>query len=302
LIEGVRIQFGPFLLRYERLTTLPSAQPDEHISSNGGSDGSAGSGGEPYPVPQIQYPMGGNDGNGGGGSGILQGYRPTPPSGSSTPAVPPGRPGTKFRQARVGDRVTYRSPVNNGLVAQTKLRAYALELPTERSNWLQYLPAIFSETMVDHNGANHNDFLGRYLMIFETILNPITWIIDNLDLYLSPETAPDIWLEWLSTWFDILLVPELSSERKRDILRQIDWLYLRRGTRMGMQRLLQLYFGVPVEIVESPDQPCEFEVRMPLDQSELALSDDRKSELAQQLIDSQKPGFTVGRLVDTSRQ
>jgi len=69
----------------------------------------------------------------------------------------------------------------------------------EQSTWLQYLPAIYAD----------DEFLGRYLLIFESILNPIIWTIDNFDLYLSPDIAPQAWLQWMASWFDMLLLPEL---------------------------------------------------------------------------------------------
>jgi phage tail-like protein len=174
------------------------------------------------------------------------------------------------------------------------------ELPTERSTWLQYLPAIFSEPIMDFNGFNHNDFIGRYLMIFETVLNPVVWLIDNFDLYLSARTAPESWLTWLAGWFDVWLIPELPEARKRQIVEQLGWLYLRRGTAMGLSRFLELYFGVPVDIVEFDDLPCTFTVRIPLAHSDLPLTPAQKLDLARQLVDGQRPAFTRFEVEDIS--
>lgn len=316
LMKGMDIQFGPFSLRYEGLVTPSLDQPGDYadsVSSNGGSGG----GEWESSVSPAEHPANGGAGGGASGNGErasevegFYGGRPNR-SGSTTPAATsnklrdfrPGASGGAVNpsQPRPNHQIKRPSAVEQRLVSQLKPRPHIVRMPTERSNWLQYLPAIFSEPMSDRNDVNHNDFLGRYLMIFESILNPITSMIDNFDLYLSPETAPDLWLEWLAGWFDILLVPELPPERKREILRQTEWLYLRRGTRQGMRRLLELYFGVSVEIVEFTDRPCEFEVRMALDESDLPLSDDIKGDLARHLIDTQKPGFSTGLLVDTSR-
>lgn len=148
-------------------------------------------------------------------------------------------------------------------------------IPHDRSTWLQYLPAIYGE----------DEFLGRYLLIFESILSPIVWMIDNFDLFLTPEIAPQEWLAWMASWFDILLLPDLPMERQREIVRQIGWLFLRRGTRAGLQRLLELYFGVTPEIVE--DANCHFVVRLPLSQSSIKLGQD----VADRLINAQRPAF-----------
>jgi len=148
-------------------------------------------------------------------------------------------------------------------------------IPYDKSTWLQYLPEIYS----------NDEFLGRYLLIFESILSPIVWMIDNFDLYLTPDIAPPLWLEWMAGWFDLLLLPELAIERQREILRQAGWLFMRRGTRAGLQRLLELYFGVTPEIVETDN--CRFVVRLPLSESASKMG----AEVANRLINSQKPAF-----------
>lgn len=148
-------------------------------------------------------------------------------------------------------------------------------IPQDRSTWLQYLPAIYSD----------DEFLGRYLLIFESLFSPLIWIVDNFDMYLSPEVAPPAWLQWMASWFDLLLLPELPIDRQREIMRQVGWLFMRRGTPAGLQRLLQLYFGVTPEIIE--DDVCHFVVRLPLSESSSSLG----PEVANRLIDSQKPAF-----------
>jgi len=150
-------------------------------------------------------------------------------------------------------------------------------VPQMQSTWLQYLPAIYGQ----------DEFLGRYLLIFESLLSPVTWAIDNFDLYLSPEVAPQAWLEWIASWFDLLLLPELPIDRQREIIRQAGWLFLRRGTKVGLQRLLELYFGVIPEIIEN--DVCRFVVRLPLSESSVKLG----KEVADRLIQSQKPAFAA---------
>jgi phage tail-like protein len=148
-------------------------------------------------------------------------------------------------------------------------------IPTDKSTWLQYLPSIYAD----------DEFLGRYLLIFESILSPITWMIDNFDLFLTPDIAPSEWLRWMAGWFDLLLLPELPIERQRAIMRQAGWLFMRRGTRAGLQRLLELYFGVTPEIDETGD--CRFVVKLALSESKTKMG----AEVANRLINSQKPAF-----------
>ncbi len=154
-------------------------------------------------------------------------------------------------------------------------------IPRDASTWLKYLPSIYSD----------DEYVGRFLLIFESIMAPITWHIDNFDLYLSPNIAGTEWLQWMASWFDVLLVPELPILRQRSILEQMGWLFMRRGTVAGMQRLLELYFGVSVEIIE--DQLCHFVVRVPFSETDPLLSSEK---LIRRLIDSQCPSFAAYRL------
>lgn len=170
------------------------------------------------------------------------------------------------------------------------VKVHMTGIARDGSSWMQYLPAVYA----DHD---RYDFLGRFLLIFESIWSPIIWQIDNFEMYLSPDTAPGEWLQWMASWFDLLLVPELSLERQRLLVRQLGWLFLRRGTPLGLKRLLELYFGVEPQIIE--DETCHFVVRLPLTQMAGALDSmqpDQAEQLANQLIESQKPAFASYRL------
>jgi len=189
-------------------------------------------------------------------------------------------------------------PVVEAVVPEEMIRPIAQSLATDherlhsdpylpglsrtRSSWLQYLPGIFSE----------DDFAGRYLLIFESMFSPIFWTLDHFDLYLTPELAPEEWLHWMASWFDLLMIAELPLDRKRAIVRQCGWLFLRRGTRVGLERMLDLYFGVTPQIIEPTDEYCHFVVRLPLSQSKVSLGTVDKRDVAERLITSQKPAFT----------
>jgi phage tail-like protein len=151
---------------------------------------------------------------------------------------------------------------------------YPIGIPTDASNWLKYLPAIYSD----------DQFIGRYLLIFESILSPISWVIDNFDMFLSPEVAPPEWLQWMAAWFDVIVVPELPIARQRAIVEQLGWLFFRRGTKAGLERLLTLYFGTKPEIVESSDE-AHFSVKLYLSESNVKLDHD----IVDRLIMAHKP-------------
>jgi phage tail-like protein len=157
------------------------------------------------------------------------------------------------------------------------VRAAEQTILTRRSTWLNYLPAIFSD----------DSFTERYLLVFESIFSPIMWMLDNYDFYLDPNTAPAEWLQWIGSWFDVMILPELPIERQRALARQLGWLFSRRGTRIGLQRLLELYFDFTPEIIEPEDEPCHFVVKLRVSQSTLS----NAREVAERLIQTQKPAF-----------
>ena len=58
------------------------------------------------------------------------------------------------------------------------------------SRLMEYLPTLYQG----------DDFLGRFLRIFEDIIDPIERTIDNVGDSLDPRLAPDEFLPWLSSW------------------------------------------------------------------------------------------------------
>jgi phage tail-like protein len=155
-------------------------------------------------------------------------------------------------------------------------RSYPVGIPRDYSSWLKYLPAIYQD----------EPFVGRFLLIFEAMMSPSIWTIDNIELYFTPDIAPLEWVRWIAGWFDIVIPPELPASRQRLILSQVGWLASRRGTRAGMERLLELYCGVRPEIVE---EPAHFIVRLPLSESSVQLP----RETLDQLILAHKPAFAT---------
>ena len=66
-------------------------------------------------------------------------------------------------------------------------------LTIQSQKLIQYLPGIY-----------HTEFMARFLGLFESILTPIEWNVDNFYLFLNPGTAPTGFIPWLAQWFDIV--------------------------------------------------------------------------------------------------
>ncbi len=158
-----------------------------------------------------------------------------------------------------------------------RIAEYPPGVPRDQSTWMEWLPEVYQQS----------EIMGRFLLIFESMFAPISYIVDNFDLYLDTEIAPSEWLQWMASWFDILLLPDLPIEQQRRIMGQVGWLYMRRGTRAGLSRMLELYFGVAPEIIE--DDIGHFTVRMHLNGDENGLG----REVAERIIEAQKPAFAA---------
>ena len=166
--------------------------------------------------------------------------------------------------------------------AAARRPALAPTAPTATaSTYLDYLPAMFAD----------NDFLGRFLLIFESVWEPIENRQDHMEMYLDPATCPASFLTWLAGWFDMDLGAHWPENRVRDLLGQAMDLYQWRGTRYGMTRLIELWTGVTPDIEESPTEPFVFHVRM---RPESGSQVDR--QLVEELLRTHKPahaGFVL---------
>lgn len=149
------------------------------------------------------------------------------------------------------------------------------------SRYLQYLPEIY-----------HTDFMARFLAAFESILGPIEWTVDNFDLFLGAETAPEGFLPWLANWFDLTFDPSWNMVQRRCLLAEASEIFERRGTPWALSRVLEIYLGRPVTIEDQAEDldPFTFVVALPVRRSEV------KRDLIEMLIDAHKPAHTMYKL------
>lgn len=109
-----------------------------------------------------------------------------------------------------------------------------------RGRYLGYLPGIYQ----------NDDFMGRFLMLFESFWGPIDRQIDSLPFYFDPRMMPADLLPWLAGWFNLALDEHWPEARRRELLRSAVELYRKRGTREGLQAYVELFTGQPIRIVE----------------------------------------------------
>jgi phage tail-like protein len=109
-----------------------------------------------------------------------------------------------------------------------------------RSGYLQYLPAFYSA----------DDFMGRFLMIFESILTPIERMVSTVDYHLDPGMMPEDALPWIASWLDLVLDENWPVEKRRKLVSSAVELFRWRGTRRGLREYLMVYTGAEPVITE----------------------------------------------------
>jgi phage tail-like protein len=154
------------------------------------------------------------------------------------------------------------------------------------SRYLSYLPVIFQD----------NDFLGRYLQIFEAIWEPLEQRQDHISLFFSPRTCPASWLPWFASWFGLEVNPHWPEARSRALLAEAPELYRWRGTKYGLTRMLEVCTGTKPDITEDPAEPFVFRIRVRLP----ATAEPEAEATLNELIRAHKPAHT-GYILEVQR-
>lgn len=136
-------------------------------------------------------------------------------------------------------------PVSGGETIVLPARLYGLPPggTTRRSRLMDYLPDLFHDDL----------FLSRFLLIFQSILDPIEGVVDQTHLYVDPDQTPPDLLEWLAGWVAMELDADLDEATKRELTRRAVELWRWKGTRRGMTEELKLRTEARPLIVENFD-------------------------------------------------
>ncbi len=112
-----------------------------------------------------------------------------------------------------------------------------------RSRLLDYLPAFY----------HSDDFMTRFLLIFEGIINPIEETIGSTHHYFDPGMTPAAFLPWLAGWVGLELDPNLEEAEQRQLIRRAVEMARWKGTRRAMREELKIRTGGRPLIVENFD-------------------------------------------------
>ncbi len=182
-------------------------------------------------------------------------------------------------------------------------------------NYMKYLPEVY----------HGSDFLGRFLMLFESFWKPIDQQINQIDTYFDPSLTPIDFLPWLASWVGVTWDETLPEERRRKLLQYAVMLYQKRGTKSALDEILKLYTAGDVEIVEyrstnfvigksaklggaialgDKNLPHTFLVKVKVDEDEIERMDTANAEKnrsmyahkLEELIEQEKPAHTAFNL------
>jgi phage tail-like protein len=163
-----------------------------------------------------------------------------------------------------------------------------MSTPQPPSSYLDYLPAIFRQ----------EPFVGQFLLAFETVLSGaggqpgLENTISNIADYFDPLATKADFLPWLAGWVILSLRADWDETTRRSFIGQIVPLYKLRGTRCGLQQMLELYTHEPVKVYDAFDvQPYFFEVQLTLSVADPALLQTMQ-QIARAIIDQEKPAHT----------
>ncbi|KEO83291.1 phage tail protein [Tumebacillus flagellatus] len=183
-----------------------------------------------------------------------------------------------------------------------KVRAYY-----PRTSYLQYLPAVYQQD------PQSRDFLERFLSLFGTFFSEMEEAIDHIARCFDTDAATGDLLKWLSTWLGIAVDDRWTEEQTRALLKRAPDLYRKRGTREGLQELVEVFTGekpILVEffqykyLMEKADIRRSMERLYGLDPHRFtvmvkpeAVPDDRSRSLLEKLLAEERPAFTDVQLV-----
>lgn len=181
-----------------------------------------------------------------------------------------------------------------------------------KGQYLEHLPALYEQ----------DSFMSRFVMLFESFWGPIDHQIDHIADYFDPGIAPAQMLPWLASWFNLTMNEQWPEVLQRRLLANAFRLYRMRGTRAGLQELLEIFadgagVGAQVKIDEHRadnfqlgpnthigpgiavgrrNRPFTFTVRVKLLQQlpagASARSMEQITQLLRSVIDAEKPAHT----------
>ncbi|MFL6332149.1 MAG: phage tail protein [Pyrinomonadaceae bacterium] len=159
-------------------------------------------------------------------------------------SVPAVNAGDALVLDNVGRYLWLRVDLIGGEEAAPSIGSLRLDFP--RDTYLRYLPAVYQED------AQSRGFLERFLSLFETFFSETEESIGHLARYFDVDSslATGDFLRWLASWLSISEDKSWSEEQLRELVRRAPELYRQRGTRDGLEAMIEIFTGTRPLVVE----------------------------------------------------
>ncbi|MGZ4134034.1 MAG: phage tail protein, partial [Tumebacillaceae bacterium] len=183
-----------------------------------------------------------------------------------------------------------------------KLRAFF-----PRTSYLENLPAVYQEDPASR------DFLERFLSLFGTFMNEMENKIAHISRYFDGDSVSGEYLRWLATWLGIASDGTWTEEQTQSVLKRAPELYKKRGTREGLELMIEIFTGEKPYLVEF------FQYKHLIEKSEIkkymeqlygldpycfcvlvkpeSVPTENHRLLVQRILDEEKPAFAEAKLV-----
>ncbi|HEX3028626.1 MAG TPA: phage tail protein [Clostridia bacterium] len=122
------------------------------------------------------------------------------------------------------------------------IKSIKIEFP--RKSYLRYLPAVYSENDIS------KDFVERYLSIFQSLFSDLEDQISSMAHNFDADAVSGDYLKWLSSWLAVNADESWSDDKRRKLVKKAFEIYSKRGTREGLEEIIEIYTGSKPFIVE----------------------------------------------------
>jgi len=171
------------------------------------------------------------------GRGRLDGVAMPHPLGAGLPRI--FQPVLTRREATLVRRAAHRAPAED---ERDELAAACAKLGLDDDAGRRRLAAA---------RAKQDDFLWRLCESLDGLLAPVVLTLDTLDALIDPALAPADFLAWLGGWVALRDRTDWPEDAWRRLIAEAVPLYRRRGTPDALRRLVELYTGGQVTLVDS---------------------------------------------------
>jgi phage tail-like protein len=125
----------------------------------------------------------------------------------------------------------------SGLALRARATVRELRLYYPRLSYLRYLPAVYQSDPVSQ------EFLGRFLSMFETVVSGIDATIERIPQAFDPALTPREFLDWLGQWLDLGIEEDWPPAVKRRLISNATRLYQQKGTPAGLASFIEIVTG-----------------------------------------------------------